>query len=140
MGKLQTNSIFDLYSVFVIIVIFLHFIVVFQNVSALYKCSICFSRKNPNKLAKNQAKSTTSKLETTYSSRIVQILHAQASLTPRHVFRREKENKAGCVSMELHLTLPTQPRPVSIYTYTQAFMHQTSQLDGSANEPMLLGS
>lgn len=49
-----TNSTFDLYSVFVIIVIFFHFMVVFQNVSALYKCSVCFSRKNPNKQEKKR--------------------------------------------------------------------------------------
>lgn len=47
-----TKSIFDLYSVFLIIVIFFRFIVVFQNVSALYKCSVCFSRKSQNKQAK----------------------------------------------------------------------------------------
>lgn len=47
-----TNSIFDLYSVFLIIVIFFRFIVVFQNVSALHKCSVSFSRKSQNKQAK----------------------------------------------------------------------------------------
>lgn len=47
-----TNSIFDLHSVFLIIVIFFRFIVVFPNVSALYKCSVCFSRKSQNKQAK----------------------------------------------------------------------------------------
>lgn len=51
-GMTLTNSIFDLYSVFLIIVIFFRFIVVFQNVSALYKCSVCFSRKSQNKHAK----------------------------------------------------------------------------------------
>lgn len=35
-----------------IIVIFFRFIVVFQTVSALYKCSVCFSRKSQNKQAK----------------------------------------------------------------------------------------
>lgn len=50
-GMTLTNSIFDLYSVFLIIVIFFCFIVVFQNVSALYKCSVCFSGKSQNKQA-----------------------------------------------------------------------------------------
>lgn len=45
---------------------------------------------------------------------------------------RKQTDRAGRVSTALRLTLPAQPRPVSVYAYTQAMGQQPLQLPGSA--------
>lgn len=111
-GMTLTNSIFDLYSVFLIIVIFFRFIVVFQNVSALYKCSVCFSRKSQNKQAKKpKPKVQPQSWKLHIRSRNGQTLLAQISLSsPALCSEGRKQKKAvllwhflGCWDWKLSL-------------------------------------
>lgn len=121
-----TKSIFDLYSVFLIIVIFFRFIVVFQNVSALYKCSVCFSRKSQNKQAeKPKPKVQPQSWKLHIRNRNGQTLLAQSSLLfPALCSAGRKQTKAvslwhfvwPCQPWALHVTLATQPEPASAHT------------------------